>query len=733
VDLDHRRIAAQSAGVDEILLSPVGKLSTWIGVAFASFTAVSLLLGSFLLIGLSEVEGAVLAQVLERRAALLLLGVLLVLAACAGAMKWLFARHVTALRVVAEQTRVIRGANPDLRLVSQPTRELGELASAINGLADAYQGLKRDSELRAVDTRARLEEERNRLAALMSELSQGVLVCNAEGMILLYNEQARALFAPPGSRSAQAMVGLGRSVFGLIDRGQIAHAMHRIEISLARGERVPMARFVATTPAGRLIKAQLAPYLDGAAHVAGTVFALEDVTDLLNREAQRRSLLQAFAARIRAPSANIRAAAESLSSYPDIEASRRAQFIDIVAAESRSLTATINEALHEYADALKAALTLENIRTEDLLEFARQRIEETLGLAVEVQGSEKEVWLRADSYALVQTMLHLATRLREHHAVRSLTLRARAVERFAEIDLEWSGAIVSGEALPLWEAEPMESGQEQSPLTVRDVLEQHGGELWYQRGGVAGARTGGFRFLLPRGESAAVPARALSIGPSRPEYYDFDLFRDGAVPAALNDARLISLAYTVFDTETTGLQPSAGDEIISIGAVRVLNGRLLRNEVFEQLINPMRPLNRESARVHGLDAAALEGQPSIGEVLPVFHRFCEDTVLVGHNAAFDMRFLELKQASTGVHFRQPVLDTLLLSALAHPSLGDHRLEAIAERLGVSVIGRHTALGDALLTGEIFLKLLPLLAERGIVTLGQVLAASRETYYARLQY
>jgi DNA polymerase III subunit epsilon len=155
--------------------------------------------------------------------------------------------------------------------------------------------------------------------------------------------------------------------------------------------------------------------------------------------------------------------------------------------------------------------------------------------------------------------------------------------------------------------------------------------------------------------------------------------------------------------------------------------------VFEQLINPMRPLNRESARVHGLDAAALEGQPSIGEVLPVFHRFCEDTVLVGHNAAFDMRFLELKQASTGVHFRQPVLDTLLLSALAHPSLGDHRLEAIAERLGVSVIGRHTALGDALLTGEIFLKLLPLLAERGIVTLGQVLAASRETYYARLQY
>ncbi|MEW6688954.1 MAG: 3'-5' exonuclease, partial [Pseudomonadota bacterium] len=257
------------------------------------------------------------------------------------------------------------------------------------------------------------------------------------------------------------------------------------------------------------------------------------------------------------------------------------------------------------------------------------------------------------------------------------------------------------------------------------VLEQHGGEIWVQRGCL--------RLLLPRAEPGPAAARARGGVPSRPEYYDFDLFRGGAMAGELNEARLASLSYTVFDTETTGLEPSAGDEIISIGAVRVVNGRLLRGEIFEQLVNPMRPLNPESARVHGIDAAALEGQPPIAEVLPAFHRFCADTVLVAHNAAFDMRFLDLKEASTGVRFRQPVLDTLLLSAVAQPSLQDHRLEAIAERLGVSMVGRHTALGDALLTGEIFLKLLPLLAGRGILTLGEALAASRESYYARLQY
>ena len=86
-----------------------------------------------------------------------------------------------------------------------------------------------------------------------------------------------------------------------------------------------------------------------------------------------------------------------------------------------------------------------------------------------------------------------------------------------------------------------------------------------------------------------------------------------------------------------------------------------------------------------------------------------------------------------MRFTQPVLDTLLLSAVAHPALEDHRLEAIAARMGVDVIGRHTALGDAILAAEIFLKLLPLLAERGVLTLGQALEASRQTYYARLQY
>ena len=114
----------------------------------------------------------------------------------------------------------------------------------------------------------------------------------------------------------------------------------------------------------------------------------------------------------------------------------------------------------------------------------------------------------------------------------------------------------------------------------------------------------------------------------------------------------------MFDTETTGLEPSAGDEIIQIGATRIVNGRLLRGESIDQIIDPRRPLRPEGIPIHGITEEMVAGQPTIGQVLPTFHAFSEDTVLVAHNAAFDMRFLELKEPPTGIRFDRPVRDAL---------------------------------------------------------------------------
>ena len=363
-------------------------------------------------------------------------------------------------------------------------------------------------------------------------------------------------------------------------------------------------------------------------------------------------------------------------------------------------------------------------------------IEASGSVRVSANDVDATLWLKVDSYSLLQALAYLAGRLVDEYAVRTLQLRLQAAGPRAQLDLVWVGQAVSTETVMNWPLDAIVirdgGGAQATPLSVRDVIERHGGEFWFERERVK--HEAFFRFLLPCAGPQAVPAAAQQDRlDSRPEFYDFDLFQTSAQTLAQDERPLTELTYTVFDTETTGLNPSEGDEIIQIGATRIVNGKLLRQECFDQLVDPQRALAAASIAVHGIQPATLVGQPLILDVLPVFHAFAFETVLVAHNAAFDMRFLQLKEARSGLRFDQPVLDTLLLSAWVHPNQESHALEAIAERLGVPVTGRHTALGDALVTAEVFLKLLTLLRAKGVHTLGQARAAELQTYQARLRY
>jgi DNA polymerase-3 subunit epsilon len=709
------------------------KFALWLAAFFGSAVALVAVVYGLLAAGLPAGDAEVLARILEQRGPLLAFLALIVLIGCAGVLRWLFARFVAPLRGIAEQALIVASANIEHRVATDAGPEAAELARSINRLGDAYRAQHRDMDARIAEAGSRLEEERNRLAALMSELSEGVLVCNEQGRILLYNEQARRLFAaaPAGALAADNPVGLGRPIFTFLDRHQVAHAIEKLRDGLARGTREPVTMFFAAGAGGDLIRVRFASFQSTGGAIAGLVLTCDDVTKALGQESQRRSLLQALATRVRQPAANVRAAAENLMSFPDMADHDRARFAEIIAVESRALSETLDTALREYADALQSDVSLEDMRLADLLNVARRRIDAIAGLATRPEAVDESLWARVDSYAFAQLLQAMAERLHAEQDVASIRLRATARGGFAGIDLSWSGSAVPPEALQRWETLPIQVGAAQAPLTVRQVLERHGGEIWQEPSGAAGEST--LRLLLPLAEPQAARSAPRPSLEARPEFYDFDLFRVADSARGLLGQNLADLAYTVFDTETTGVEPSAGDKIISIGAMRIVNGRALRQEIFQQLVDPRRPVPRDSIRIHGIKPEDLQGQPTIGQALPVFHRFCEDTVLVAHNAAFDMRFLELAEGESGVRFTQPVLDTLLLSAVVHRNQPDHSLEAIAERLGVNVVGRHTALGDAMVTGEIFLKLLALLAERGIVTLGQALEASRETYYVRLQY
>ncbi len=656
----------------------------------------------------------------------------LALAAAVGFLGYrLFAATAGPARRLAEEIRLIARGNPSHRVVPAGAAELQAVGNGVNELAEVRAALAADVAATVADAKARVEAERGRLAALIAELDQSVLVCNREGRILLYNAAAQRIL---GGGDA-SVLGLGRSVFGIVDRNLILHAVETMKRQLERSEREG-AHFVTATGDGRLLRVQAAPVPGhaegeaGPAELAGYVLLLADVTESVDAEAKRVALFQGLVERTRAGLANIRAASENLAAHPDMDQARRARFAAIIQDEAVRLSDHLHATTTAASEQLKVRWPLEEMRGEDLLTLARSRIERRVGLATKLESVDPGLWLRVDSFSLAQGLAYLAQRLRDEFAVREVRFRLLPVAKHAQLDVLWRGAPLAPETAFAWQNDAFTLGGEDSPLSLAQVVERHGGEAWYQRD--LPAQLAYFRLLLPlvHGRSAT---HARQTGASRPEFYDFDLFRRSPASDALDERPLAELAYTVFDTETTGLNPAEGDEIISIGAVRILNARLLAGEAFEALVDPQRSLPAASIAVHGITRDMLAGQPTIETVLPRFRRFAEETVLVGHNAAFDMRFLQLKEAQAGVRFEQPVLDTLLLSAVVHAEQASHSLEEIAARLGVDVVGRHTALGDALVTAEVFLRLLPLLAERGIHTLGAARAAAEKTYYARLKY
>jgi DNA polymerase-3 subunit epsilon len=227
------------------------------------------------------------------------------------------------------------------------------------------------------------------------------------------------------------------------------------------------------------------------------------------------------------------------------------------------------------------------------------------------------------------------------------------------------------------------------------------------------------------GYMVLVDASHIDIPPeaARPLVYDFDLLNQYHGP--LEERPLSQLTFAVFDTETTGLLPHK-DEVVQLGAVRIVNGRIVPGEQINQLVDPGRPIPAASTKVHGVTDAMVAGKPDIGEVGRRFHTFARGSVIVAHNAPFDMAFLHRHKARMGVEWDQPILDTVLLSAILFGASQTHTLDALCARLSVVIPQnlRHTALGDAYATAEVLAHMLPMLEARGMKTLAQVLVETK---------
>lgn len=594
---------------------------------------------------------------------------------------------------------------------------IGEITKSVADLGRALQASNEATELRVAVAAGMAEEHERQLEAILLDLTEGVVVCSRDHRIILYNKAAQHILG------LREMTGLGRSLFGVLAREPVIHT-HDIMLQSDAVRPAGSRRFmVSTVDHGTLIESRMSLIREPSGEPAGYVLSFEDVGPQMEVLATRDTLLREVMVEWRRPIANLSAAIETFTEVEGLTREERAGFEEILRKEVAYLSGRFNSAARRVDQLEYGYWGSADVYSIDLFRAVERSLSLDPEMRVRLVGLP--MWISGDSHALTLVLAQMIRRLASDAGIASVDLGMVRSGSLAYAEIGWIGAPISTSALDVWLDDPMAGAV--ASRSARQIIERHGGEAWSS----SSSDTAAFLRIALRCSDRhreRIAQCAEAVNSPRPEYYDFDLFRDA--PTTLHDARLRELRYVVFDTETTGLQPDQGDELLSIGGIQVLDGRILTGETFERLINPERDIPPASIRFHGITSAMVEGKPPARIVLPQFRAFAGNAVLVTHNIAFDMAFLHKRQAEAGVVFDNPVLDALLLALHVFPDPPDSSLSSMANFLEVEVEGRHTVLGDAMMTAALWVRIIEELEKNGIKTFGQAVEISNRMLQER---
>ena len=634
---------------------------------------------------------------------------LFVLIAVTAALAWRTAdQFLRPLLRIRDGAEIVSRINPDHRIDVHTGDELEELAEAFNRLASSVSAHQKGLEDRIAETTRHLQEERNRLAAVLRTMREGVVVANLAGEVVLMNPRARlALGQGPGA-------GIGSALTRLLPADRVSFYLRRLRKLWDEG-REALEDVVLPLDGGPLVRGTLAAIPGPGGELAGFLLVFRE-SGLDPEENRADDTLRQMPELLKGPVANAKALLETLERHPRMSEAKRRAFMEALREELGRLGERLRAA--EEAAAVVAGAKWEMVPA-DPRALLGEAVSLVPGAYVELLAEERPsprvlvepfLWVAALSTAL----RWLAERTTGWNPVRAaIEVGDDAVVTVFRLE---PAADLDTAELEGLEIRP----QGEQPFTLGEAVRRNRGEIWLRRGE-------GYVEVCLGLERAAVTVQEGAVAgllDDQPEFYDFDLFlpRPALEGEALLETPLTELEYVVFDTETTGLRPSKGDRIVSLSAVRIRGGKIVSGSVFHTLVNPGRPIPPEATRIHGITDEEVADAPALADVLPRFYEFVGRAVLVAHNAAFDKRFLDLAAREARLPLLEnPILDTLFLSYGLHPAFEGHNLDAIAKRLGIVPEDRHTSLGDARTTAAVFLRLIPLLETRGIRTLGQAKA------------
>lgn len=643
---------------------------------------------------------------MSRQVALFLAGFVILVATMA---KWVADQYMRPILEILRGAEIVSRINLDHRIKVDAGDEIEELAIEFNLMAENLGRAYDELEGRVREATRTLQEERNRLATVLRTMVDGVVVANEAAEIILMNPRARIIL-DRGYTS-----GIGAAMSRIFPSDRLSFHMKRLRQSWDPG-RETVEEVVFPLRDGKLLKGSLSVVPGHGGEMAGFLLVFRDLSASSAEGTRFEETMREMPQLLRGPVATSRSLVETLQRHPGMSAEKHQAFLAAVSEEMDRLSVRVT-AIEEAASAARTS------RWPAIPSNPRELLEDSVlsvtGLTIDVEaegGSIPPVLVEPFSWvASLRRVLQWIEQKNSGQLSVKANLRVEdgtVVTTFL-IDGPFAGDLAELESLELCPAD-------EEPLPLGEAVRRNRGELWTRASGDSLE----VRLALMQATAVSEGRRADGLIEGEPEFYNFDLFLPRPVfeREYLLQAELAELDYVVVDTETTGLQLSQGDKVISITGIRISRGRIQSADIFNTLVNPGRSIPPESVEIHHIEDHMVAGAPSMNEVYPQFAEYVGDSILVAHNAAFDKKCLDLAAAEAGLpQIDNPILDTLFLSYALHQEIEGHSLEAIAERMGVTIEGRHTSLGDARATAHIFLGLLSLLPGRGVRTLGDAKA------------
>jgi DNA polymerase-3 subunit epsilon len=599
---------------------------------------------------------------------------------------------------------IVSRINLNHRIQIDTDDELEELAREFNHMAENLSKVYGELEERVIEaTRIALEEQK-RLATVLRTMVDGVVVANESAEIILMNPRAR-ITLDNGFTS-----GIGAPLSRIFPSDRLNFHVKRLRLRWEQGLET-VEDLIFPLRDGKLLKGSLSIVPGPAGELAGYLLVFRDLRDHSALGDYFAETLREMPQQLRGAVATSRSLVETLRKHRDMPAEKQQAFLTALADEMLRLSERV-AVMEESSNAARTS------RWPDIASNPRELFDEALLLTpdISVVRDDNDIQIpliQVEPFSWVASLRSVIQWMEKKKTGQQVVEAKLMVEEGAVVTTIRINGAFEGSQAELESLEVCPVGEE--PLNLGDSVRRNRGELWIR------SSPDFFEVRMALLQTAAVSEvfRSNGLIENEPEFYDFDLFLPRPVVEREDQlqADLSELEYVVFDTETTGMRLSQGDKVVSISGVRIRRGRVQNTDTFHTLVNPGRSIPQESVAFHNIEDHMVAGAPSMNEVYPKFAEYVGDSVLVAHNAAFDMKCLQIAAAEAGLPvIDNPVLDTLMLSYALHNETEGHSLEAMAERLGITIEGRHSSMGDARATAQIFLRLLMLLPGRGVKTL-----------------